>query len=193
MRKKILLLSLLTFPLLIMQAQQKNRVGFKAGAGIYRQNIKVDGDQEYTDFKTGAMVGLFKEIHLSQYVNFQPELMYLRMGGKPKQGGKINLDYVAVPLLFKFHGKNFGFLVGPQASLLFGAKGEDEFETEEDLKDQYKSIDIGAIAGFEFSFAKQRGLAGIRYQAAVSDVWKDAPPKSFLKNNGIQVYAGFRF
>lgn len=193
MRKKILLLFILAFSLLTTQAQQKNRVGFKAGAGIYRQNIKIDGDQEYTDFKAGLMVGLFKEIHLSQYVNFQPELMYLRMGGKPKEGGKINLDYVAVPLLFKFHGKNFGFLIGPQASLLFKAEGADEFDNKEDLKDEYKSIDIGAIAGFECSFAKQRGLVGIRYQAAVNDVWKDAPPKSFLKNNGVQVYIGFRF
>jgi hypothetical protein len=193
MRKKILLLFILAFSLLTAQAQQKDRVGFKAGAGIYRQNSKINGDQEYTDFKAGVMVGLFKEIHLSQFVNFQPELMYLRMGGKPKKGGKINLDYIAVPLLFKFHGKNFGFLIGPQASLLFKAEGADAFDNKEDLKDEYKSIDIGAIAGFEWSFAKQRGLAGIRYQAAINDVWKDSPPKSFLKNNGVQVYIGFRF
>lgn len=179
-------------PFLISTAQEKSRVGFKAGVGFYRQNYKLNGDQRYFDFKPTIIVGLFKEISLNNFVNFQPELMFIGMGGKDG-GTKINADYIALPLLFKFHGKRIGFVVGPQTSLLLSAKTIDEFDSRKDVKDTYKSVDIAMIGGIELSFAKkERGIVGVRYQSPINSIWKDSPPKSFLKNNGVQVYLGFR-
>lgn len=193
MRKNTLLIILFVLPVLCSQAQEKNRIGFKAGVGFYRQNFKFDGEQRYFDFKPGIVVGFFKEIHFNQYVNFQPELMYIGMGSK-NDGNTNKASYVSLPMLFKFHGKRLGLVVGPQMSVLLGAKLIDEFDGKEDVKDNYKSVDIGVIGGLELSFAKNnRGLVGVRYQLAINDVAKDSPPRSFLKNTGIQAYVGFRF
>ena len=193
MRKYIFFTSFLILSVFVVQAQQKNRIGFKAGVGFYRQNYKLNGKQEYRDFKPGIVVGIFKEINLNEFVNFQPELMFIGMGAKDG-GNKYKSDYIALPMLFKFHGKKIGFVVGPQASLLINAKSNDEFGGTVDIKDKYKSIDLGLITGVELSFAKKnRGIAGIRYQTAINDIWKDGPPKSFIKNTGIQAYIGFRF
>ena len=77
---------------------------------------------------------------------------------------------------------------------VLNAKMVDEFNGSEDVKEQYKSVDLGAIAGVELSFAKNnRGMAGVRYQAAINNVWKDSPARSFIKNTGAQAYIGFRF
>ena len=193
MRKIFIIMILLLLSGSFIQAQEKSRVGFKAGVGFYRQNYKLDGDQKYLDFKPGIIVGVFKEIPLSEYINFQPELMFISMGSKDG-GNKNKANYVALPMLFNFHGKKIGFVVGPQASLLLNAKMVDEFDGSKDVKDQYKSVDLGAIAGVELSFAKNnRGMAGVRYQAAINNVWKDSPAKSFIKNTGAQAYIGFRF
>ena len=193
MRKNLFIISLLVLSASFIQAQEKGRVGFKAGVGFYRQNYKINGDQEHLDFKPGIVVGLFKEIPLSDNINFQPELMFIAMGSEDG-GNKNKANYIALPMLFKIHGKRVGFVVGPQASLLVNAKMVDEFDGSEDVKDQYKSVDLGAIAGVELLFAKNnRGMAGVRYQAAINNVWKDSPAKSFIKNTGAQAYIGFRF
>jgi len=157
------------------------------------QRIEEDREYNHSDFVTGFTIGIFREIPLNTKIDFQLEICYNRMGGEANDS-KTTLDYISLPALIKVHGNRLGWYVGPQLSLLLGGKTTSTAGGEEDLKDSYKSVDWGAITGFEYWFGKEkRFVVSARYQFSLNDVLKDGEPGESIRNTGAQLTAGFRF
>lgn len=195
MRKFSLLTVLTVFVSLTIMAQDKpkNRTGFRIGATYYTQRIETDAHYKRGDYVTGLAVGIFREIAMNKNLTFQPELFYNRMGGEA-DGVTTKLNYISLPLLLKVHSKRFGAYVGPQLSLLISGHDKKEFDVEEDIKDKYKSADIGGIGGIEYNLGpNNRFVISARYQFSINDVLKDGGAGESIRNTGIQLTAGFRF
>lgn len=194
MRKIAALASLFTLMSFSVIAQEagKSRIGFKAGVNYSAVRFRVAGESSYSDYKTGLSLGFFREVNLSKGVAFQTEFMYNSLGGK--QGGTTTrFGYLSLPLLFKFHGKHFGFMAGPQPSLLLSAKQEVEFVGTSDVKSSYKSIDLSGVTGVEYTFGKKGSyVAGLRYTFALNNIAKNVPG-SGAYNYAWQGHIGFRF
>jgi len=101
-----------------------------------------------------------------------------------------NLAYVNIPIMVKFYpipslyieaGPQVGFLVsakekaeGSATYTTFDGEGNpitvtESFETDEDVKDFYKSIDFGINVGVGYEFTENLG-ANVRYNLGLSDI-----------------------
>jgi len=193
MRKVLLIVVLFAVVSPSIFAQEKKRTGFRLGLNYSSLRIEVAKDKSVSDWKPGLSFAIFQEIPLSSTVSFQPELGFNRFGGE-EENVRTKLDYVSIPTLFKFHGKRFGFVVGPQVSLLIKAKQKEEFQNEIDLKNELSSVDVSAVGGFEYSLGKDnRFVVAARYLFGISNIAKDALPQSSLRNQSGQLTFGFRF
>lgn len=85
----------------------------------------VTGDSDYR-FATGFYFGVGKDLRLSKYVSFQPELIYSLQGAKTGTNlrpWRYYYHYIQMPLYFNFSvGKKIGLLWGPTIGLLSRAK-----------------------------------------------------------------------
>ena len=130
-----------------------------------------------------------------------------------KTTNKVNLHYLIVPALGKFHLPNiagFSFYLGPQVAFLMRAKvlsksklkpqesdspikkGDDiTIVTKKNTKDSFKDIDVAIVGGAEYAF--NFGLVvGARYNYGVLDTSKTSDKTSDNnKNQCIQAYVGY--
>ncbi len=136
--KKLLLGICLAFFAFSAQAQ-KIDLGVKLGANFSNMS---DVSGVKLKNKTGLVAGAFVSIGAGKFA-VQPELLYSQQGAKSDIGG-FDLDYINVPVMFKYYliGNLFNVQVGPQ----FG------FLTHQSLKDQVSAKD------FDFSGAAGLGL-----------------------------------
>ena len=175
-------------------SQEKKRTGFKVGVNRAIQRIELNRTKTSTDPRVGVSVGFFQEIPLGGQVYFQPEFLYNRMGGA--EGDIITkLDYFSIPALFKYRAGHLGFYLGPQFSLLFRAREKNTLlDKSESVKDQYKSADVAGVGGLDFSFPKDdRFVVSLRYIFGAMDVVKNTGAGNSVRNQAIQLTAGFRF
>lgn len=186
-----LLLSLISTSLFAQEAG-KNRTGARIGVNYSNNRIRQNGESQYADAKTGLSIGLFREIALDDRFTFQPELYFNALGSK-SGGSTTRFGYLSIPTLFKVHGKHFGFLAGPQVSLLLTAKEEVQYVGTTNVKDDYKSVDISGITGIEYTFGKKNNfVAGVRYQFAMNNIYKAVSGVGVF-NYAWQGSLGFRF
>ncbi|MBF6607251.1 MAG: PorT family protein [Flavobacterium sp.] len=184
------------------------RFGAKAGLNM----ASISGDIEDAEMKLGFHVGGFAEIMLTDKFAVQPELLFSMQGAKREYsesfGGfdfdteeKLNLTYINVPIMAKYYvTEAFNIHAGPQVGFLMSAKydyevsGAGESESgDEDVKDQYKSIDFGLGFGLGYNFGENFGVEA-RYTAGmanIADVDEDSDYKE--SNSVIQVSFLYRF
>ena len=118
--------------------------GFKVGLNMANLTGDIDGNA----MKMGIAGGVFMTYTFSPGVAMQPEVMYVMHGTKEDGGdGKIKLDYIDVPILFKYSFPTEGnfkpnLFAGPMVGLLMSAKMDDN-----DIKDGMKDINFGAAFG----------------------------------------------
>lgn len=160
-------------------AQHAN-IGVKGGLNSY--NINTDNSSDF-DSKTGLYIGLLGHIHLNDQYAFQPELNYSMQGAK-SGNTDIKLDYINVPLLVQYMFDNgFRIQAGPQLGLLVNAKAENGSST--DIKDDFKSIDLGLSVGASYVHPPTGFGIDARYNHGFSDISENSSFKS--TNQGIQV------
>ncbi|MEI6123697.1 MAG: porin family protein [Bacteroidota bacterium] len=123
--KKMLLLVLLCGCFQITKAQK-----FKAGvfAGIAASQISGDNLSGFN--KPGLFAGVFTNIFFKEKYGLQLELYYIQKGSRKvaKNGNldtyKLNLQYIEMPLLFKWNfAKRFYLEVGPALGVLMKTSG----------------------------------------------------------------------
>jgi hypothetical protein len=130
--------------------------GFKVGLDM--ANFTGDDAPDEASMKLGFTGGGFITYAFSDLFALQPELLFTMKGAKSDAGGvdyKTNLSYIEIPVLFKVQlvgGGNFkpNFYAGPAISFLMSAKATADPEPTgwvEDVKDDFKSTDIGLIGG----------------------------------------------
>src|SRR5690606_6433160 len=201
--KKIILSAMAVFAFGFMNAQE---VGFGAKAGLNIANLS--GDIEDTESLMGLHVGVFAEIKFSERFSFQPELLYSMQGAKAEDSemgvtmeSKLKLGYINLPLMVKFYAaENFFLEAGPQVGFLMSAKSEWEtsgggasLSGDDDVKDDYKSIDFGLNFGLGYNFTENLSV-GARYNLGLSNIADVDDSDDFKINNSvIQVSVGYRF
>ena len=146
--KKLFLGICLLFFAFNVQAQ-KIDLGVKLGANFSNMS---DVSGVKLKNKTGLVAGAFLSVGTEKFA-VQPEILYSQQGAKTDLGS-FDLDYINVPIMFKYY--LVGNLLNVQAGPQFG------FLTHQSLKDQVSTKD------FDFSGAAGLGLDlpfGIRVDA----------------------------
>lgn len=203
--KKLLFAAVAVFGFGVANAQD-----VKFGAKAALNFATLSGDIEETDGLTGFAVGAFVNVPINEKFSFQPELLYSRQGTGTtdtetiggttiKFDGTLNLDYLNVPLMFRFEAvKGFSLEAGPQVGFLlaanskFTATANNRSETQEvDVKDEYKSIDFGFNFGAGYDLTKNIN-AGIRYNLGLMNIAKDSEDFT-VRNSVFSLAVGYRF
>ncbi|MBC6492445.1 OmpA family protein [Flavihumibacter stibioxidans] len=168
-------------------------IGAKAGLNI--STFKLDGAVpagHKSEFKFQPVAGFFMNMPLSKKFSVQPELLYSIMGSNVKNSGsdlKQRLDYLSIPLLFKYKVSNqFNLLLGPQADLLVRARQEVNSRTTNNVQNLRRD-DYAATAGFEW-WPAGRLVVGARYIHGLTNVRRYDDYEWF--NRGVQATAGLR-
>ncbi|HWK06145.1 MAG TPA: porin family protein [Puia sp.] len=187
-------LSLLLITLSVMNMQAQGfHIGVKAGANIF----KIDGQSYDSKFNFGYNVGAFSEINFTKQWGLQPEVLFsqtnYRTGsnftdvyptGTNDLKGKLN--YLSIPVLLSFRPIPFlSILVGPQYGILLN--GDQHVVTQ--AKDAFKKGDFSLVGGAQLNVASFK--VGARYVVGLTDI-NDIDNQQKWKNQGFQVYAGFR-
>jgi len=187
MKCKSFALSMLLIAVTVMSARAQGfHLGVKAGANLF----KVDGQSMSSEFKFGYNAGAFAEINFSKHWGLQPELMWnqtnYRTGnnfhdiypdGVNDVKGKLN--YLTLPLLLSYRPVKFlGILINQDKTLV------------QNGKEAFKKGDLSVVGGVQLNLASF--MAGARYVIGLNDI-NDLGNDEKWKNQGFQVYVGFRF
>jgi hypothetical protein len=195
MKSKSIVLSLLLLTFAVIQSRAQGiHLGVKGGANIF----KVDGQGYDQGFQFGYNVGAFAEINFPGAFGIQPELLWNQTnyrtgasfhdvvpGGIDDVKGKLN--YLSIPLLLSFRpAKIISFQAGPQ----FGILLNQDKNLVQNGQEAFKKGDISLVGGVQLNLASI--VVGGRYVIGLNNI-NDVTDDHSWKNQGFQVYAGFRF
>ncbi|GAB2949386.1 porin family protein [Hymenobacter coalescens] len=193
------------------------RLGIKAGANY--SNLAGDlTDEDRYQSKIGPHGGLMVNIGLLDdgFLSLQPELLYSQkgfkyadteftiLGNKYKYTGKVNYNYLDLPVLLKINADGPFFELGPQFGYLLSVS--DDVKTSVNGQTQgnstdYQNLDninrfeVGYAAGFGFQ-AESGPMIGLRYNGNFTKWGKgDYSSNEFsnARNSVFQLYLGYLF
>ncbi len=190
--KAFVLFVSLVLAVLSSQAQGFH-IGIKAGANLF----KVDGESFSQEYKFGYAVGAFSEINFTSSWGIQPEVMFnqtnyhtgqqfsdVYSNGINDVGGKLN--YLSIPVLLSFRPiPLLSLQAGPQFGILLN---HDEHLVDNGA-DAFKKGDLSFVGGAQLNLASIK--LGARYVIGLNNI-NDLPNQNNWKNEGWQIYAGFR-
>jgi len=184
---KKLLIVMITLGLSSQTFAQGIDFGIKAGV-----NFASITDAEGLDNRTGFVAGVFVGGKLGDKLGIQADLLYSQQGAE-FSAGKFNLDYVNVPIVFKYFvtdvihlhaGPQFGVLVNDETQTTIG-------ETINDIAT--KDFDLSGVVGVGLDLPLGIRIDG-RYNFGLSDV-PDDPDLEFTKgkNSVVTLSIGYSF
>jgi hypothetical protein len=166
--------------------------GFKAG--ITHTDMKLIAPQATNHYKSmyGAHAGVLFELPLTTRFGMQAEAGFNQVKSSyavSQNKQVIRINYLALPLLFKYYFKNTGFSLyaGPQLSMLLGAKGKGPVT---DLNGRYKPRETSVKTGIEYNFRNKLFLS-LNYQYGLSDIAKTLI-NTEIKYNQVMACIGFK-
>lgn len=177
-----------------LQAQE-----FSFGPKVGYNNAKLEGSS-FRDFHesnsiNGMHIGVFAEIRFDKLA-IQPEVYYSTIGGKWQAGFEdgnldhnFNLDYVNVPLMFKYYLTNgIAIEAGPQAGFLMD--GNHKFSDLDPDSPKFNEFDFSVNVGLSVNLPLNL-MVSARYNAGLTNV-VDHPDVDW-KNRVLQLSVGYRF
>jgi hypothetical protein len=178
-------------------------IGLKAGLN-FANVTNTDGFSNSS--RTGYMIGGYISPKAKKILGFRSELILSRQGYDYKTNtstGNVNLDYLLLPQLITLNfTKKFQLHLGVQAAFLLNARVDStNGNNSGSLFDYFNRFDYGLAAGAEVSPIS--GLfVGARINVSFNSVNKEPPtggnwpgfiPRLDVRNNVVQLYAGWRF
>ena len=193
MKRNAFVLSVALVLAMLHTHAQGFHLGIKAGANLF----KVDGEPFSQEFKFGYNVGAFSEINFTPNIGLQPEVLFNQTNYRTGQNfsdvysnvatnykGKLN--YLSIPVLLSIRPiPLISILVGPQFGILLN---QDEHLVN-NAKDAFKKGDFSLVGGAQLNLASIK--VGARYVIGLNNI-NDIDNSNSWKNQGWQVYAGFR-
>jgi hypothetical protein len=155
-----------------------------AKAGLNFSNLT--GEISDADMKIGYHLGGYVNIAFTEILSLQPELLFNAVGANVAGGdGKVNVNYISIPIMFKYSFGIVNVQAGPQIGVLMSAKQKFNGD-ERDIKDNFKSSDFGFNLGLGADF----GLLNVaaRYCIGLSSVDTDYD----VKNSVFQLSLGIK-
>lgn len=127
--------------------------------------------------RTGLNFGGFATIKFNDKIALQGDLLYSQQGAELLDIGKVDLDYMNVPVVLKYYlVKKLNIQVGPQFGFLVN---DDDLNTE--------SIDIAGVVGLGLDLPLGFRIDG-RYNFGLTEIFPDL---SGLKNNVLSLSVGW--
>lgn len=167
-------------------------IGAKAGVNL----SNVNGDVDNTDMKVGFHVGGYVNVAFSDALSLQPELLFNSIGYKYTDMDGIDevdvtssLNYLSIPVSLMYSFGPVNVHAGPQLGFLLSAKEKYDIDgaDDEDIKDLFKSTDVGFNVGAGVKFSKLNVTA--RYTVGLSNIADD--DDFDVKNGVIQLSLGY--
>jgi hypothetical protein len=202
---------------------QDKQISFGVKAGVNMANLALDPEPiKGPDNLMGIAAGGMLSFNLSPSLCLDGEVLYIQKGASMDSESEfcssesdLKLTYISIsPMLrFKFHTASFTpyLMGGAEFGILMSAKstgtsicGGDTEDFDVDVKDYYKSSDLGVSfgAGVEFPLGTSALFFEGRYAMGLSDI-SDTPSDmtaaadtgsdSSLKTKGIYLFGGLRF
>lgn len=208
-------ISLLLFSALSISFASQAQIGVKFGANL----SNLSGDLQNEDFnrnKLGLVGGLSYNIPLisDNFISIQPELLYSQKGFKYEdfqfiqdnvtynRKGKLNYNYLDLPILLRINAGGLFFEGGPQISYLLGIQDKTEVTGPTGIDtDNSRRINKDGMANFEIGYAAGLGYMtpfgfsiGLRYNGSLNDLAKvnNNTELNNARNSVIQATVGFK-
>ena len=214
--KKIIILALF-LPILSWAQEEKkekkpkkNGIGIGIKAGLNFANV-TNASSINSSSHTGFQVGAFFAPASKRILGYRTELIFSRQGYDYKSSnntGTVNLDYIIMPHLMTINITKYVQLqFGTQVAILLNAKADSSHENSGGsnpygaMMDYYNRFDYGLAGGIELHPVKGL-LIGARLNVSLGNMYKDPSammmqpsfiPKVDVKNNVVQIFAGWRF
>jgi len=179
----LILLTFLFVPLVTFS--QGVGIGIKGGANF--ANIDIENAEISPDAVTNFHFGGYLNLNLSDKFGITPEVLFSSQGSE-LGGMKIDMTYIAIPVMLKFKPVKFLFIeAGPQFSFLTKAERSMDGDVE-DIKDMLKSNDfgLGVGAGVNLPLGFNVGARYVLGFANINDIDEDS-----IKNRTFQLYLGW--
>ena len=179
-------------------------IGIKAGLNF--ANV-TDAAGINANSRTGYMIGGYISPKPKKLLGFRSEIMLSRQGYDYKTNGNsatVDLDYLLLPELITLNfTKKVELHAGLQIAFLLNGKVDSTGgNNNNSLLNYFNRFDYGVAAGLQVSpisglFVGARinvGLKNINEEQAIGGGSPpDFFPREFVKNNVVQIYAGWRF
>lgn len=129
-------------------------LGFNASR--FTDEFKTVNGSYFNFSSTGFSIGAFAEFDISENIKFYPKIIYNQIGDREKDFGNVErrgldistidykLDYISIPLNFKFFNKPY-LTFGPQFGFLISEKADSL-----NLGDVKTSVDFGGNFGIGY-------------------------------------------
>ena len=148
-------------------------LGIKVGA-----NFATLTELPNVDTRTGLNFGAFFTIKFNDKIAIQGDVLYSQQGAEFDLD-KVDLDYVNVPIVFKYYlVKRLNLHVGPQFGFLVSDFDASEFE------DSYESTDVSGVVGLGLDLPLGFRVDG-RYNFGLTEFLPD------VKNNVFSLSVGW--
>lgn len=166
------------------------RFGIKAGANAANVNGNITEQLEDWQNTVGFCGGIFLEFNLGKVLTIQPEVLYTMKGSETAEGGKLNLDYIEVPVLLKVRiplGSIHPFLLaGPAFGWNLQAVA-DGIEVED-----WPTSDYSAVFGGGLQLGRSFHI-DVRYTMSLTELEIPELETIDLKNGVISATLGWAF
>lgn len=170
--KKIIFLSLMVL-FTAKSLSQGVDLGIKVGA-----NFATLTELPNVDTRTGLNFGAFFTIKFNDKIAIQGDVLYSQQGAEFDLD-KVDLDYVNVPIVFKYYlVKKLNLHVGPQFGFLVSDFDASEFD------DSYESTDVSGVVGLGLDLPLGFRVDG-RYNFGLTEFLPD------VKNNVFSLSVGW--
>lgn len=163
--------------LLILASTSFSQV-FKTGVILGISGSQVEGDGYGGYHKLGFIGGGFVNTSLSKKISSQFEIYFINKGAfnaaHPDKGDfdsfSLNLNYIEIPITFRFEYHKFMFELGLYYGQLIGVSIADEFGPRDVNRFPFKNYDFGGLIGlyyqlndhFIFNFRSKNSIIPIR-------------------------------
>lgn len=204
----------------ISVAEAQTGFGIRGGGNLSNLSGDLKNENRYEN-KIGFHAGAFINFPVTaDFFSIQPELIYSQkgfensdveytdlLGNNYRRTGKVNYNYLDLPVLAKITAGPLYFEGGPQASYLLNVNNETKeyyngnlrsSATTERDKDGMQEFELGYVAGI--GFASNSGISlGLRYNGSFSDFVKTNSDQYFdgdlgnAKHSTLMLTLGFRF
>ena len=195
------------FILLVLPVSLFAQIGIGVKAGLNFANVTDPGGIN-ANSRSGYMIGGYISPKPKKLIGFRSEIMLSRQGYDFKTNnntGTVDLDYLLLPQLITINfAKRFEVHLGGQIAFLLNAKADSTNNNNNSgsILDYFSRFDYGVVGGVQVSPIS--GLfVGARINIGLSDINDEGGsgaggspnffPREFVKNNVVQLYAGWRF
>jgi hypothetical protein len=195
---------ILSFLLLPFCCSAQIGIGLKAGLNF--ANVTDPGGINANN-NTGHMIGAYFSPKPKKLFGFRSEIILSRQGYDFKTGnntGTVDLDYLLLPQLVTINiTKRFELHAGGQIAFLLNAKADSSNNNSNNgsILNYFNRFDYGVVGGVQVSpfsglFIGARiniGLKNINLEPTDYPPYPNYELKEYVKNNVLQLYAGWRF